>query len=128
MVERSIIVIGRHGKAPKNADGSSVDSLVPETVGRMYDAAKAQLAPLVQEAGITPNQAYLRWSGRIRTKHTSRAKAAGALQLSRTDGQTVTPQSVEELDQYQFNGIPIEEDIRFNFGEPYANMAVYKTV
>ena len=65
MVQRSIILIGRHGVAPKNADGSSRDSISDASIQAMYHEAREELLPLVQSLGITPQDTFIRGAGNI---------------------------------------------------------------
>ena len=124
---RSLLVIGRHGIAPKNADGSSQDSINDASIQSMYASAQANLHPVVAELGITPADTFLRWSGRVRTLYTAQATAIGALGLPRTEGNDVRgPGSSADLANFKLDNIKVEEDPRLNFGDPLVNMAVYK--
>ncbi len=84
-MDRSLLVIGRHGTAPKNPHGHSLDSIKPDSIGRMYLAAR-NLSPVIKELKIRPCDTFLRWSGKVRTLYTGKTKAAGALDLARTVG------------------------------------------
>ena len=130
-IQRSIIIIGRHGVAPKNADGSSMDSISDASIQSMYGSARDELKPLVQSLGITLQDAFVRGSGKVRTMYTGKAKAIGAFGLERKDEADKRscpeyPVSSADLANFNFDGVSIEEDPRFNFGDPYLNMEVYK--
>src|SRR3989344_7362322 len=119
--------------APKNADGSSQDSINDASIQRMYASAQANLRPVVAELGITPADTFLRWSGRVRTKYTAQATAIGALDLFRgiVFGEenvktSPVPTSSSDLANFYYGNISTEEDLRLNFGDPLVNMAVYK--
>ncbi len=131
MVQRSIILIGRHGIAPKNADGSSMDSITDDSIKEMCIRTGGEFRPyIVETLGIRPAEAFVLGSGKVRTMYTGKAKAIGALGLQRPGdkekGNLGIAQNSDDLANFNFEGVSLEEDPRFNFGDPFANMAVYK--
>lgn len=124
MANRKILVFGRHGEAPKRDDGSSIDTLVPETVTDLYVRIGCPLQGFVAKQGITEGRTYLHHSPTDRTKYTGQAILAAALNLQPLEGEN-PPRSIEDLSNYDFTGIAASEDPRLFFSKPYVNMVVY---
>jgi len=84
VAKRQIILLTRHGVK----DG---DNMVPETVPKLYSNTGGYLQPFIQEYGLTPGEAVLNHSNKIRTKHTGEAILSGAFSLK------PVPQRQEDL-------------------------------
>lgn len=120
MSNRKILVFSRHGKALQREDGSSIDSLVPETVTDLYTRVGCPLQAFVTEQGITAERTYLHHSPAVRTRYTEEAILIGAFNLEPRSGEN-PPQSIDDLSNYNFRN-DTYRDPRLFFGKPYINM------
>lgn len=116
MVERKILLIGRHGKALPRPGGGSSNTLVPETFPIIYSLGVG-FQPDIQEYGITPDKTFLTHTPQIRTKYTGQIFLIGAFNFQPSEGAN-PPKSVEEIDRYNFAGIDTAADERFVYGYP----------
>jgi hypothetical protein len=120
-----ILLIGRHGNAPKRPDGGSMDELLPESVPEVYERVGKPLHERVLEYEITSGRTFLRHSKYTRTKATGQAVLVGAFDIQPRTGEN-PPSCQEDLENYDFLDIEISEDPKLKFVEPWTNMKIYK--
>ena len=123
MTNRKILVLSRHGRAPQQPDGGSIDSLVPETITDIYERVGCPLQAFVTEEGITAERTYLHHSPAVRTRYTGEAILIGAFNLKPRRGEN-PPRSIDDLSNYNFRN-DTYTDPRLFFDKPYINMTVY---
>ncbi len=123
--ERKILLIGRHGKAPKKAGGGSLDELVPEAITEVYQKVGVPLSGQIEEYNITTEGVFVRHTNAVRTRFTAQAILAGAFDLKPSSGNS-PPTSVEDLGNYDFSNFEVLEEPRFNIPKPDGiNLKVY---
>jgi len=126
MIERKIILLGRHGSAPQKPTGGSEDWLEIGVVNHLYHEVGVPLKEEIGECGIIPERTFLRHTNKNRTKTTGQAVLTGVF-ANQYDG-TSAPTSEEDLKKFGevLDKINTSEDPRFNIGKPYnINMDVY---
>jgi len=109
-------MITRHGDAPKDDNGMSMDSLIAESVGRLYD--QGQQFNEAELGGIDTSRILVRHSDKKRTISTAKARIAGIRGLSK-------PEDEEDLANYVFDGVRFDEDAdRVGYRDLKLNMAL----
>jgi hypothetical protein len=114
--DKKRLVISRHGKAPQKRPEEGVgshDRLVPEAVYDLYCLGRT-MQDFVGDNDVKPGDVFLDHSDKVRTKMTGQALLIGALDLQPTQGRH-PPQSMEDLENYTFDGIKMSEDGRLMY-------------
>jgi hypothetical protein len=128
MVQRKILLIGRHGKAPQKPEGGSVDELVPGAVKEIYDAVGVPLQAEVAEMETSSARAFLERSNKIRTEYTGQAVLVGAFNMLPEGDGIHPPENQEHLAQYPGlrEVLTIADNPGLIVANPNINLEVYK--
>lgn len=127
MINRKILLIGRHGKAPQKPapEVGSLDELFPESVTRLYENTGVPLRDFVSIYGVKQENSFLRHTKKVRTLYTGQAVLAGAFGMSPLKG-TNPPRRQENLQNYDWSHFSVAPDQRFMYGHPDVNLRIYK--
>lgn len=133
MGKKKVILIGRHGKAPKNSNGTSIDSLyshgtpdIPkhETVTGIYQKGIDILRPIFLDYGILPNATMLKHTKKIRTKNTGLLWLIGAFDMQPKNGSN-PPRTMDDISNYDTSMIETSEDDGIIYHAPDVNLDIY---
>ena len=121
MIERKIVLLGRHGVAPQRPEGGSYDYLKPASIANLYIEG-LQMQDEILEVGATPKTTSVRRTNKDKTEDTALARIAGVFGMfpdstmsNRQD--SVLPKSKEELKHYiRLKDVQVVRDDRFNIG------------